>query len=581
MKMLVITLLSSLICVHAQGNAVPGAPGVVDQQQVVTNALEQIAQSDPEVKQKLAGCYTSNPDTVSDCLWKGLSAEKKDQIRRAIEEFQKESKGVTTGVNLRKHTQQKGSVTDDALSKLESFYSSRLEEELGTKDNSFTTNDQQVYFELAKVQIGKNIMSAWSAFCLDAGYADGKIIVPKDDSKRNKIREENIKGLSNASEATETHYKSCIGHLAILCHEQKGKVAALEQTLNYKDYVKTTPSKKSVQSIHRTVVDNDMSLAVEDYKNTKTRACETLAYTQSLKNQLAATEKVADSFDNSMKDKKWAGVALEQNNITDRKAVDFDRATTITSGDLKDGYYDTIAAGKERLEACLAGDITNEECKKLLVDAQDAEELKQSGAALMLETEVMKEKIDTALKANDLEAQKQIVQSLRPDLAANELDPTRLKNEFDRIREQYSDERIELIASLSKKVKELQVGDTPNETEERVKSHAGKILSRGNEYVQLMHFNNIVTGFLQIKKNNGDTVKNSRVIDLELSNLAKIDSTANDRGYIQGTFSEQENQVLSDGIRQNNKIETKPSNTSEIIRLQAKDVSSFNDYVIE
>src|SRR5690606_18372485 len=108
MKTLVLTftfLCLGLSEVHAQ--AIAGDAGQLSQQQTIANALEEIAQTDPEVQSTLAGCYDNPVDpsngntvSVSECLWASLSPAKKQQITEAMTEFRQENKDVTTGVNL-------------------------------------------------------------------------------------------------------------------------------------------------------------------------------------------------------------------------------------------------------------------------------------------------------------------------------------------------------------------------------------------------------------------------------------------------------------------------------------------------
>lgn len=615
MKSLILPFIAfSLIIADVKAQAVAGDAGQVTQQVTITNALEEIAQTDPEVKTALASCYDNpvnpqngNSATVSECLWASLTPAKQQQITEALNEFREESKGVTTGVNLRDYTQQSQSANSDALEKLQSFYSNRLEEELGTKNKSFTTNDQNTYFQLAKTQLGKNVTTAWSNFCLEAVWGnfaasnapeDYKLIIPKQESDRTKVRNANLATLRNVTKSDP--YVKCVVHIPLLCHQEKGipkifKGEANPQKIDYRNYTGHSNDVTEFKNFLNGSFTDISELKAADLEYTKTRACETYAYAESVRKQLQATEKVADKFNESMNEEmsqvklngqQWQGFALT-NQQRESDIIDVERATTITSGDLVNGddsYYQAVRDNEARLAPCMASnnqlaDVNNEECQRLLASRDDIEQLKQTGATLMLETEAMKAKI---AQASNVEAQKQIIADLRPDLAIDELTNAQITQEFQKIQNTYEDERTELVRSLSEQVNRLQEGQTQQDTSDKITAAANSLLKRGNEYVQLMHFNNIVTGLLAVEKSGGETSQNTRVINLELSSVASLDAQST---YSRGAgnnatlFSEQSNQQRSQQLRENVEIDT-TERSSDVTRLKAEDMAKFNDYEI-
>src|SRR5690606_29573538 len=188
-----------------------------------------------------------------------------------------------------------------------------------------------IYFELAKTQLGKNVTTAWSNFCLEAVWGnfgstnspDYKLIIPKDPGKRTAARDANLSTLKNITKSDS--YVRCVAHIPLLCHEEKGVPKVLKSSnanasaVNYRGYTSHGSDVTEFKNFANAPLTSISKLEEDDLKYTKTRACETYAYTDSVRKQLQATEKIADKFGESMsnemanvkfKGQQWQGMAL-------------------------------------------------------------------------------------------------------------------------------------------------------------------------------------------------------------------------------------------------------------------------------
>ncbi len=143
----------------------------------------------------------------------------------------------------------------------------------------------------------------------------------------------------------------------------------------------------------------------------------------------------------------------------------------------------------------------------------------------------------------------------------------------------YLNERNALVESLAQKVKELESKDHPTSLQNNIAQAGDRILNRGNEYVQLMHFNNIISGYMKT-----DSGSNVRVLDLELENIANL--SANSRvgsSSGMGSFSDTNyaNTLRQNIQEQNEGLQLGGSNEqNEIINLRSDQIGQFLDYEI-
>tara|TARA_R110000868_G_scaffold154736_1_gene380927 strand:+ start:44983 stop:46866 length:1884 start_codon:yes stop_codon:yes gene_type:complete len=619
-----ISLLSSFVClsVLAQG-AQPGTAGVINQQP--NDALQAVVNEMPKVQEALKKCYDDpNTSNISSCLWSnlddGTKNEVKEKIRLAQEAEQAAQPDSQNSVNLRSTVSgaRIGTVAEDAkddpetkaLKKLGDFYGKRLDEAFKSSDGKISITDQQVFFELAKTQLGKNVISAWSAVCIDAGWTEtGKLVILKPGSSGYQaLRQKNIDSLQNtqagsdatAGQVLSGQFFKCAAHLPMLCRLAKGKPKAggsasdsdgasnlqvdaqdTNKVIDYSSY--SVPKDKDVQSMNqrgiafKTANDDDEVDAIKN--SSQQRACETVAYVDGLRRQLAATEKLNNILQNDedIKGKQSAIAQVQEKQLGD---LDVDRLTTITSGDViaEDSYYGAISADAQLIETCKQNP-SDGQCINLIANTEEEKKrTRASGVAFMLETEILKEQLDpTQLAQLSEEEKKSLLRRLDPSIAVDEVN---VEDTLKKISGAYMNERNALVESLAQKVKQLESKDDPASLQSNIAQAGDRILGRGNEYVQLMHFNNVISGYFSVEGGKS----NIRVLDLELDNVANLSANAQiGSGSGMSNFNDTNyaNTLRQNIQQQNEGIELGGSNEqNEIINLRSDQIGQFLDYEI-
>src|SRR5690606_1581081 len=103
--------------------------------------------------------------------------------------------------------------------------------------------------------------------------------------------------------------------------------------------------------------------------------------------------------------------------------VDIDKLTTVTSGDLtnsQDSYYNTIGSNVALIEEC-KNNPADPKCANIIANTdEEREQLRASGAAFMLESEVLKEQLNDPALSKD--SKKTLLRRIRPNLNVDEID---------------------------------------------------------------------------------------------------------------------------------------------------------------
>src|SRR5690606_36347161 len=104
----------------------------------------------------------------------------------------------------------------------------------------------------------KNVMTAWSSFCIDVGQIDNsgvnQYVTFKDETKRKQIRQKNIEDLQGANAQTQNYYIKCVTSLPFMCHKEKGKLTTQNAQVNsaYENYGTGAPITTTVSSLKGT-----------------------------------------------------------------------------------------------------------------------------------------------------------------------------------------------------------------------------------------------------------------------------------------------------------------------------------------
>ena len=263
--------------------------------------------------------------------------------------------------------------------------------------------------------------------------------------------------------------------------------------------------------------------------------------------------------------------------------IDIEKVTTVTSADVasEGSYYESIEQDIEKVNKCKMTP-NDPQCAGILASS-DAEKarIRNTGAALILETAALEKKLESkdSIAAMGAEEKKLLLKTIRPNIDVDEVD---LDKTLEEVSVSFLNQRKNLVNSLAERVKEMEkTSDT--ETEQAAIERIGTSkLSQGNDYIQMIHFNNVISGYF--KTDSGQ--QNTRVLDLELESVANLDNRSLNNatyGNNQNIFNNGYKQTLETGIRDtNNDLQLGASeNTQETLRLKADDLSQFIDYELE
>lgn len=390
---------------------------------------------------------------------------------------------------------------DPAMDKLSEYYSKKIEEDLfkTTNENNQGYVNHEVFHDLYKNQISKNVLLAISSYCLDAEAAEGYAI-PVNEATRKLVRQENLKRLSdfeNKKNLAHTYWSDCMGNLQNICD--------------------VGPNTRDEESV---------SLS-------KTRACLVTNYLKQTNQTIEATTKIQalfDKIDEGNFAQKWSPSLLKLEIFEEGKddKATLNKITSITSNEFihESGFGDEVKEMQQDLEENCFKKPNQKKCQKFFNEDQaksqkEISEYAFQSKAILDQVEESKndpEVITVFLKREG-----------RTDAEITEL--LNDKKSFEQIKRRYENETNELIDYLSNQLEEKSLTDSSNESLKlpenvaKIKKIEEELSSRAEEYKQLIHFNNIVTGYVQTSEKKEDGSEGKVGID-SLPLLREIKDTA-------------------------------------------------------
>ncbi|MFT6069124.1 MAG: hypothetical protein ACJAT2_000399 [Bacteriovoracaceae bacterium] len=530
--------------------AVGGAPEEAGEELGVQGALgasiedlEFILKS-PEIQANYEGCkgiYKADTLTedVTKCLWGETSDPKAQPFK--LSESQREE--------LTERMSNLGGSTDPEANKLKfesldngflkqvnqepSFQAlqehmkKKLEETIygkTEKEKKLAIADHSTFHKLFKSQLTKNVIQAMSSYCLDADPANG-FLIPKDEAKLKVVRDKNLKTLADAPPQTgappapgamagsEANFNRCITSLKQICYKKRTDV------FDYSNMATDHP---------------------DYYPVSGTRSCNVITYIKQLKQNIIAVNDIESKLD-AINKKNGSNGAYEGNSVENfKKAYQSDNNESLTVLSSKEfvetsGFKDAVDTENSDFEKCFAdGAVVDPKfCEKYLDDKK--EENTNLIAEAGLRARVLKEKMKKAF-AEDKEkgiktylADQAYSEKEIEEILSKNTDRDKLINE---ITNRYDSEREAYIATLSKKIR----GNTKSEDDfsqsdnvSRLESIRKELTNKTKHYTELVHFTNIVSGYLKITTEGSDEEgRNTTSLAIELGDSA-YDPTATGR----------------------------------------------------
>ncbi len=524
-------------------------------------------------------CKNDNSSTerILDCLWQGV--KKDDGLKKKVEtayadELKAKTKPdassagrapaskPTTNMTDRNLNVAVDYASDPAVQGLSKYYGDKLDAILDP-DKALTADEQKKglilatnhrqFIELYKSELGKTIINAFTSYCLDTdpttcsctqAEADA-CKAEKDKSKcscsnltctiqdkeadRIKDRKQNLDELKKANLASDgpdsIKWRACITAVPTAC--------------------KGATSTSSSQS------------------ETVKRSCLIMDYVESARKNIIAADAQKEFYDDLGKQQtaQFANISKE---IVDPKKVSSDAILEMSSEDVNTALKEPLEKDKAEFETCFKdGQVVNEKaCEKYLsVNAKDSEiaiaefgmrQIAQEGA-LEKELNSSDAKVIDYLKEEGYT--KEQIDSMTSDKDKIET----VKKE---IMERYKNQKSAIIAEMAAKIdsktsdSEGKIDSNANKT--KLQKISDELSRRTSDLSGLVKFNNIVSSYLEVKKEGSKT--NER-------------NTASLFGEI-ADMKEADRKVANEQVQQANLKEVKAENGQSQTNL---DVRTIND----
>lgn len=567
---------------------------------VTNDPLEKLL-DEPAIKSLRTGvCNEKNlkskQQTLADCVYKELPESDRKKI---LEKYMANAENKdhfeslqTTTINNKKN---------QAIRELEKHLFNRLQEALygEVQEKSKKIVDHFVFYEIYKNQISKNIITSLSSYCIDADSSNH--IIHQDATKREETRKTNLENLSKDFQAVQVSKNSnnkndgpqtpkayrvwnqCIASIQHICHK----------TGNYIDL-------KLAEEANSTDDEKD---EIADNKYSKTRACVVTVAIRGLRQNLIKTVEIEENFKSLKTNKHFQeGTPTESfqrrqytGGGNDEKSID--DLTSISSNELinTSGYREEIEKQQKILEEnCLKNNNESEECQKFVNSAENAKDLYLARDEYELRTMFMKDKL-AAMDREQIE--KYLISEGRDPaqiekMLEKEIDTEKIKKE---INENYENERNEIIKEISaqldrKAIKGSEIDMNIPEDKNKLEEIRKELENRPRHQKELVHFNNLVSGYLELRDEKDNIVGNNiRSIARELEDSAYSkgkkpasvqNSNSNNNSSSPQHYGEDKKDIignLKENI-QNNNInieETGDNNTTPL------DINTINDSLLD
>ena len=468
---------------------------------------------------------SSNPhyNSFDDCVWNNLSKSTQDNLSDV---FAKQNKTSTAApAVLPQHD-------DPAIKKLHDYLSKRLEEALyGAVKEEGNKRKRVVnhitFIHLYESQVSKNVILALSSYCLDA-YSDNnttqdeyKYLIPASENKVKDNRKKNIDKLSQfhtdddnnavkTSTRAKTHWKGCIQAVQHICHKNSSKYTELAK-------LDDTPiDLKDESSSYKSLIDNSSkrACAVNDYiKKSRSK----LLYLAEVKNIYEKVQKKSRNITDSNPE-FYSGRG-------DQKSID--EITTLSSNELinTSGFKSENEQMVKEFKNNCDPDKTHKDQRSDAECAKYISKNKEEHEKALDEYRIRS--LATQKKIEKIKDKKEVVEYLKQEGYGEEkikklTNDQNIESIKKQIRDHYTQERKQIIQTLTDKIKNRSVKKA-----ERASDASGideiynELKQRSEHYEQLVHFNNIVSGYLTISNSESDKItRNTKSIEIEISDSA-------------------------------------------------------------
>jgi hypothetical protein len=581
----------------------------------------------PDIKKVKKVCETENATDLGTCIWGKVKKDPalSEKVQALMDETLEEHEGISQHESVKVVSLKNDD--SESIKALEKFYAEKLSKELfgesapgSTQDLSKSKTeeiiDHKKFNKIFENQMTKNILSAVSTYCIEADldHKSGFPVVKPDLKDRQKQRKENIKSLSgpdqdstddngntikvSALKKSSSNWQNCMLDIQYVCHGGK------KQKINPDDgkFVRRDDGTIVTERFSKSGFEDDKEVDVYDYS--KTRACEVTNYLKIAKQNLKALEKISAGYEELASGSSYGleGKDINKKVIAKEIVLDKGKLDNITSTTSNEFVNEAGFAGKTNddlanLEKCIKlKDKVNdsepdeyefvggaqETCKKYLnTDHESVEKIKLEHD---LRQRALAAKVEKLKDGSEDEIKQFLIDQGRDEESIEE----DLKNvDFEVLREQitnrFAAEKEELIKSLNQKLEKQTSssagaidlnpnGGTGSDLEKLSKIHE-ELSAKTESYAQLIHYNNMVTGLLEIKDDKGKSRRNTASVTREMENNAFSEknieglNVEDKQGYISNTENLEEVVAREDISESSSDSESETSTTIGVKKI--------------
>ena len=511
-------------------------------------------------------------DKIPTCLWSGLDSTQREKIKTiyANEEASKLSNKavvsekdaevdvtsknpkITTNLTDRTVNVMTNYKSDPAVKALSAFFGKKLDEVLNgsaqnIKDKKIVSVDHQKFIDLYTSELGKSIINAFTSYCMESnpdcrdGTKSKPCLIPGDDepdgaSKRKANIEANLKTINGAdfSSAEGEKWTYCIATVTDVCYKNTGHPYSKQRACVVMDFVKS--SRKNLM-----IADEQKKF----YEGLQGGGDRSIA---SISGNMIEMDKVESTADK----------------LTQITAADIDK--DFKNSDNKNENISKINDNIEKeADDCVdnSGNITTKDKCRKFIDVnttKNADAVTEFGLRQFVKGDVLEDKLKDKSNVGSYLKEEGYSDKEIKDLTSSD---QKIEDVKKQIKDRFNDEKDAIIKEMASRISSKTTAKD-GAIEAQDTSTLGKIktdlASRNDDLKNLIHFNNIVSSYLNITDGTGDSktiTRNTASLFAEVKSMDQKDA-----------------KEINDNISKNKDLKESPTTST----LQIGDINKILKY---
>lgn len=562
------------------------------------DTLEKITEQVEGVQGRITRCKNpaNNNDghgSLDECIWNGLTEEQQRSVMEALENYKvgagRENGGTSTAssddpenkdynYNLGNFKVKKSK----SVAKLEEYLQKKLTEALMGQEEQGKINvvdDHTRFYRVWKSQLGKNLITQLSSYCIysrpDTGEVPDAPSNPNDkDLDRKYLYTVNIKNLTvlNSAGGTQTPesfkgFNRCITNISNKCLGISIPPAPQgEAPFN----MPSTDQEK--------ITEIDKHTGLMDKKLIIPSACELNRYMTGVKKTLKEMEKLVEEVGSREEGRTFAA-----NNIKTNREFTTNQFTNIGSKELIEGegndYKKAVEDEVAQMEACEQSGTPDQTCSEYFSNKEDNEKIADE---FLIRNIALKNKLKKELTGDNVDVemedlQKFFTQKGMKEENFNKLVEQKEQEELrkpegqrrpkkkiikDLINEYFDKEKTALHKSLQDRLQATELSTATDQNPDpaqanvnKIKAIKASIAQSPEDLATIYHYSNIVSSFLEVSGDDGESSRNTASLAAELqNNFFDTDGTGG-RGVASGSYDQLQDLVRDAGDTDNGGVE--------------------------